>query len=102
MRSAVSAVFFLAMVPLGLMATEVQVTGHRTSNVQDTVGSRSAQHVSSNLIVCAATGRMFSSDLRSIHWHAVLLSVYSISLVHKYLPVYSSSIDEDTKCVQIN
>ena len=33
MRSLVSAVFFLAMVPFGLMASEVvQTAGHRTSN----------------------------------------------------------------------
>lgn len=61
MRSTLSAVFFLATVPLGLMATELQPAGHRTPNVQDTnaqdihaVGE--AQHVSAPLIACAVTG----------------------------------------------
>lgn len=40
-----SAVFFLAMVPLGLMATELGTAGHRTSNVPSTPTDE-VQHVS--------------------------------------------------------
>eukprot|EP00904_Undaria_pinnatifida_P001105 jgi/Undpi1/10996/HiC_scaffold_30.g13297.m1 len=36
MRCAVSTLFFLAMVPVGFMATQVRASGHRTSSVQAT------------------------------------------------------------------
>lgn len=52
-----SAAFFLAMAPLGLMATEVQGPGQLTSNVQDTVTVRNTQPVSSNLVVRVQTRR---------------------------------------------
>lgn len=56
MRGAVSAVFFLATVPLGLMAAEVQASYHRTSNAPGAVGEE-AQHVSvKSIIVCARGG----------------------------------------------
>lgn len=47
-RNAVTAVFFLAMAPLGLMETEVGSTGQRESKLQDNVffAERKAQHVS--------------------------------------------------------
>lgn len=52
MWSAMRTVFFLAMAPLGLMATELYPAGHQTPDVQHTATVGEAQHVSSTSFVC--------------------------------------------------
>ena len=57
MRITVGAVFFLAMVPRGLTAAEVQTTGHRTTIVEDTTPAGEAQHVSNRSLDCMCDNR---------------------------------------------
>ena len=44
--------FFLAMVPLGVLAAELRTTGHRTSSVQN-AAEEEAKHVNTIVISCA-------------------------------------------------
>lgn len=60
MRSTVIAVFFLAMVPLGVLAAELGTTGHRSSSVQNTTGEET-KHVST-IYVVRETEWVFASD----------------------------------------
>lgn len=65
MWNAVRAVLFLAMSPLGVLATE-PYAGLRTPSVQGVVAVGEAQHVSANLIACTKTRWMSDSHFKSL------------------------------------